>query len=266
MASPPEATWLQTELGRAVPAGGGPATLTQAAPPPTATVAGPSVRLTTCALFVLGSIRYTRPASSFVAQTAPAPTATQFTPTSSGIRARELQAGVDTPHEATERVRRPDVAGANGERAEAFRRDRDPLRDRVRARIDLRDAGLPKLDHPDAAASGGDAHRLDALHPAADTLVGSRVDPVDAQVGADHPDRIACHRDVLQQPGQTVTRCTERRWDEEGNRVNNDARLRVEARDALRVARGRERASRETRSRSRAPRHLRRGRSGWTKC
>ena len=202
LASPPEAILLQTEVGRAVPAGGGPATLTQAAPPPTATVAGPSVRLTTCALFVLGSIRYTRPASSFVAQTAPG---TDGDPVHADVErdlARELQAGVDTPHEATERVRRPDVAGANGDRAEAFRRDSDPLRDRVRARIDLRDAVRPKLDRPDAAASGGDAHRLEALHPAADTLVGSRVDPVDAQVGADHPDRIACHRDVLQQPGE----------------------------------------------------------------
>ena len=123
LASPPEAILLQTEVGSAVSAGGGPAALTQAAPPPTATFAGPFVRLTTCGLFVLGSILYTRPASSFVAQTAPAPTATQLTPRSSGILRGSFEAGVDTPDKATERVRRPDVAGANCERAEAFRLD-----------------------------------------------------------------------------------------------------------------------------------------------
>jgi len=55
--SGPAAIFLQTELGRAVPEDGGPATLTQAAPPPTATVAGAAVRWTVCALFVLGSMR-----------------------------------------------------------------------------------------------------------------------------------------------------------------------------------------------------------------
>ena len=203
LASPPEAILLQTEVGRAVPAGRRPGDADPGGAPADGDRRRP-VRPSDDVRLVRARIDPVHEAGELVRRPdRPRPDGDPVHAEVERDRARELQAGVDTPHEPSERVRRPDVAGADGERAEAFRPDWDPLRDRVRARIDLRDTVVPELDRPDAAASGGDGHRLDALHPAADPLVGSRVDPVDAQVGADHPDRIACHRDVLQQPGET---------------------------------------------------------------
>ena len=105
----------------------------------------------------------------------------------------------------------------------------------------LATAASPVLDHPNAAVTGGDADRLDTVH-APDKLVRSGVDPVDALVGADHPDRIACHRNVLQRAEPAALRVVlNNAGARQGDRVNNDARIRVEARDALRVARRRER-------------------------
>ena len=121
-------TLLQTEVGGAVSEGGGPATLTQATSLSTATAAG-AVRSAHDVRLVRARVDAVHEAGDLVrGPDAPSPTATQVTPTSSGIVRWRLRAGVDAPDEATERVRRPDVAGANSERGEALSRDLDPLR------------------------------------------------------------------------------------------------------------------------------------------
>ena len=148
LASPPEAILLQTEVGRAVPAGRRPGDADPGGAPADGDRRRP-VRPSDDVRLVRARVDPVHEAGELVR--GPDRPRTDGDPAHAEVErdpARELQAGVDTPHEPTERVRRPDVAGANGERAEAFRRDRDPLRDRVRARIDPRDTRRPQTRSP----------------------------------------------------------------------------------------------------------------------
>ena len=121
LASPPEKTWVQIEVGRAVPEDSGPATLTQAAPPPTATDAGAGVRLDDIRL-VRARVDAVHEPGELVRR--PDRPRADGDPGDADVeRDRALavrRPGVDTPDEAIERIRRPEVMGANSQRAEAL--------------------------------------------------------------------------------------------------------------------------------------------------